>query len=152
MWVSDARSWPRFSCTLPPNTLNISYMTKLAQNKIITHINFLEKQLVWPALIFYYRFCVGWNLMRPMLLLVIKSSMGSRKLLWSTTMVQLTLNIIFSVTYYLTLCIAITIYCVSLNLLRTRKIGYLDMIEHSHLCLVKIYINSRKIALCTSEQ
>ena len=47
--------------------------------------------------------------------------------------------------YYQTLCNAITIYCVSPNLLGKGQIGYLDIIEHSHLYFVKKYINSRKI-------
>ena len=81
------QSCPRSSCMLPPNTLNIIYKTKVGQNKVITRINFLEKKIVWPTIIFYSKFCVGWNLMRPTLLLVIKISMGSRKLLWPTAII-----------------------------------------------------------------
>ena len=49
--VQDPTSSPKCSRRLPANTLNISYMTKVTQNKIITHMNFLGKQLLWPTLI-----------------------------------------------------------------------------------------------------
>ena len=42
-----------------------------------------------------------------------------------------TLNMIFSVTYYLTLCNAIIVYCTSLLLFTNKgRIGCLDIIEH----------------------
>ena len=53
MWVQDPGSSPKSLRRFLTNTLNVSHKTKVSRNKIITHINFLEKQLLWPVLIFY---------------------------------------------------------------------------------------------------
>ena len=37
MWVQDPGSFPKSSSRFPTNTLNTSYSTKVAQNKITTH-------------------------------------------------------------------------------------------------------------------
>jgi hypothetical protein len=52
-WVQNPGSSFMFLSRLPMNTLNNSYRTKIAQIKIITHIDFLEKKMTWPTLIFY---------------------------------------------------------------------------------------------------
>ena len=42
MWIQDHGSPSKSSRRLSTNTLNITYKTKVAQSKIITHISFLE--------------------------------------------------------------------------------------------------------------
>ena len=37
-------------------------MTKVTQNKRITHTNFLKKQFLWSTLIFYYNYVRGLNM------------------------------------------------------------------------------------------
>ena len=51
MWVQDPRSSPKPSSRFPTNTLNTSYRIEIAQNKIITHTHFLEKESMQPTLI-----------------------------------------------------------------------------------------------------
>ena len=51
---------------------------------MITHINFLGKQLLWPTLIFYSKFSVHDKLMWPTLIFRMGISVGSKKLLWPT--------------------------------------------------------------------
>ena len=58
MWVQD----PGFSWRFPTNTLNISFRTKVAQTKIITHTNILEKWLLAAMITFYWKFSVSWEL------------------------------------------------------------------------------------------
>ena len=43
-WVQDVGSSLKSTWRLSINTLNISYRTKVAQNTIITHTNFLRKK------------------------------------------------------------------------------------------------------------
>lgn len=50
---------------LPTNTFNMRFRKKIAQNKIIAHNNFLEKQIVWSTLILYSKFSGGWKLLWP---------------------------------------------------------------------------------------
>ena len=62
MWVQDLRSSPNSSWRILTNNLNISYYrTKVPQNEVIIHIDFLEKQILWPTLIFYKNLSVGWK-------------------------------------------------------------------------------------------
>jgi hypothetical protein len=57
-----------------------------------------------------------------------------------------TLNMRFSVTYYLELCNAIVVNPSLAHLFINKgQIGFLDNIEHQHLYLVKIYIKSIKM-------
>ena len=44
------------------NTFFISYGTKVAQNKTITHMNFLEKKLMGPKVMFYKKISVRWKI------------------------------------------------------------------------------------------
>ena len=46
----------------------------------------LEKQLWWPMLILYHKFSMGCKLTWTTLILVMKISVSSRKLLWPTIM------------------------------------------------------------------
>ena len=42
--------------------MNTGYRNKVAQSKIITHIDFLENELMWPTVFFYKKISVGWKL------------------------------------------------------------------------------------------
>jgi hypothetical protein len=53
------------------------------------------------------------------------------------TWIQTTLDIVFNVTHYLELRYAITIYCISHFFPNEDQISCLDIIEHSHLYLVR---------------
>lgn len=59
--------------------------SKVVQNQIITCFTFLEEQSLWPMLIFYQTISVGWKLVWPKYILTMRNSVGSRKLLWPTT-------------------------------------------------------------------
>ena len=58
-WVQDPRSSPKLSQRCLTATLNIIHKTKASHNKIITHINYLKKQSMWPTSNFYYNFSLG---------------------------------------------------------------------------------------------
>ena len=65
----------------------IDYRTKIA-HKIIMNINSLEKQLLCPMLILWSKFSMSWQPMWPTINLVMKISVGSRKLPWARIMGQ----------------------------------------------------------------
>lgn len=61
-WVQGRKSSPQFSLRLVTITLDFikqSPYIKCSIKKIVTHINFLDKQLTWPMLILNYRFGMG---------------------------------------------------------------------------------------------
>ena len=47
-------------------------------------MKFPQKTIIVPTLIFYYKFSMGWNLMRPTLILIKRISVDVRELLWPT--------------------------------------------------------------------
>ena len=63
--VQHPMSSPKSPWRLSTNTLKISHRTKVTQIKIITHVDFLGKQLLWPTLVVYYKFSVGWKQLWP---------------------------------------------------------------------------------------
>jgi hypothetical protein len=64
-WVEDPGSFPESSWRLPLNTLHISCRTKIAQNKMITHIHFLGKMITISNANFSKKFSVAWNQCGP---------------------------------------------------------------------------------------
>jgi hypothetical protein len=61
-----------------------------------------------------------------------------------------TQNMIFSLTYYLESRNAIIVYCASCFCINHGRIDCLDTIEHSRRCLVKKYVNGKRIQECVT--
>ena len=57
MWVLDSGSFPKSSRRFSINTLNISFTTNVAQNKVTIHTNYLL--LAWPTLNLLMKSSVG---------------------------------------------------------------------------------------------
>ena len=57
VWVQNPRSSPKSSQRLPTNTLHksswLNLTSKVTQQQIITHVDFLENQSLWSSLNFY---------------------------------------------------------------------------------------------------
>ena len=79
-WVQDPKSSPKSSWKLPTNTLNTIYRTQVAQKQNNHPCYFFKgKQLMWPTLIFFQEYRMGWKVLWPTLIFIESISMGSTK-------------------------------------------------------------------------